>query len=319
MFCVPDIRGARVLFAVNAPLSVLLADLALRLSDWPAGGVGLAVFLLTLRPLSVPERLFALGLLGITLGAFWLLPNGLSGWVLLLQPLLALLALAYLVVHRRAGRLDRHLARLGQVLGPGWRAYLPQDPAATHLARVLVSPGGQTFLVGMTEGRAVMKYGQPHVGWNDVYDTTVRALAARDWGVVSEGQQVLWVVRPRRAREAYPPRAEHGVSTVIATPQELAGQLQLWDEMRANLARAAESRDLPASSLPELSPTELGRAVEVQAAAELEAVLPLGWKVRRNLLLEVGGDADRVLTSPLGYCYAVDIRSRTDHMDLHAP
>ncbi|WP_216327358.1 J domain-containing protein [Deinococcus aestuarii] len=304
MFYVPSLRVARPLLAANGVLTVVLvAELGFKLNPWLSWSLALALFLLALRFLPRAERLLALGLLVLPFLVAALAPN--SAWLVLLLPLLAVLAFASLVTQHRALAFDAQLSHLREVLGAGWKAYLPRDEQAQDVARVLVSPQGQTFFLGVTFGRAAQQYGTPHVNWQGVNQETVRALAARDWGVASQGQKVLWVVRPPNAQGEYPPTAEHGVSTVIATSADLAAQLNTWAGMQQNLADA--------------SPGEFGMQVEVQATDDLLAVLPPGWQLRQSILLASGGDADIVLTSPSHEVYVVDIKSRTDRMDLETP
>ncbi|MEF2279439.1 J domain-containing protein [Deinococcus sp. YIM 134068] len=313
MFYAPGLRLARPLLAASAALTVaLVAELIFKLDTWLALGLALAFFLPALRLLPEAERLLALGWAVLPFVITSLVSE--SGWVLLLSPLVAVLALTSLISQRRALPFDAQLGRLREALGVGWQAYLPRDSQAQHDARVLVSPQGQTFFVGVTFGRATQQYGSPHIHWQGVTQEIVRDLASRDWGVASDGQKVLWVVRPRKAQGEYPPTAEHGVTTVIASATDLAAQLKDWAQMRQNLSGSASSP----SPVP-LSPSEFGRQVEAQAADELEALLPPGWKLQRNRLLAVGGDADLLLTSPAGTRFAVDIKARLDYMDLDTP
>ncbi|WP_219722060.1 J domain-containing protein [Deinococcus planocerae] len=95
------------------------------------------------------------------------------------------------------------------------------------------------------------------------------------------------------------------MSTVIGKADDLAEQLQGWSEMRRNLEQP--------------SPADLGRQVEVEAVQELHNLMPLEWEMIPNLLLASGGDADAILVSPVGEKYVVDVKARTDRMDLGAP
>ncbi|WP_216326003.1 J domain-containing protein [Deinococcus aestuarii] len=304
----PDVRGARMLAAATVAFTVLLfAQLALGLRGAVPLALALVVFALSLRSLDQVGRLLALALLVILFLLARLLSENTA--VLLVAPVLAFLALRHLAVHRRALGFDRALGRLAGSLGEGWKVYLPRDPQASHVARVLVSPEGQTFFLGVTPGRAEQRYGTPHVNWRDVTADTVRSLAARDPGVVSRGQHVLWVVKPPQAQGDYETTAEHGVSTVIGTADDLAGQLQTWSGMRRNLEQSA----------PKPSPAEFGRQVEAEAVQELYNLMPPEWEMIPNLLLTSGGDADAILMSPAGEKYVVDVKARTDRMDLQAP
>lgn len=304
----PDIRGARSLAAAAVAFTVLLfAQRVLGLQGGVPVVLALVVFTLSLRTLEGAGRWLAVALLVILFLLARLSPE-IPG-VLLIAPILALLALRHLAVHRWARRFDHDLGRLARNLGEGWQVYLPRDPQASHVARVLVSPEGQTFFVGVTPGRAEQRYGTPHVNWRDVTAETVRTLAARDPGVISTGEHVLWVVKRPQAQGDYETTAEQGVSTVIGTADDLAGQLQTWSGMRRNLEQSS----------PEPSPADLGRQVEAQAVQELYNLMPLEWEMIPNLLLASGGDADAILVSPAGEKYVVDVKARTDRIDLGAP
>ncbi|MEF2279908.1 J domain-containing protein [Deinococcus sp. YIM 134068] len=315
MFHVPGLRLARPLLAASAAFTVfLITGVAFQRDPWLVVGVPLALFLLALCLLPRIERLLAVGWLALPFALSRLFPDG--GWVLWI-PFVTLVALAFFVSQRPTLPFDAQLGRLRGALGEGWKAYLPRNMWAHDDARVLVSPEGQTFLVGVTFGRAVQQYGKPFVNWQGVTQETVRDLAAQDWGVAGDAQKVLWVVRPRRAQGDYPPTAEHGVTTVIATAAGLATQLKSWAQMRQNLS-SSPSPASPPSPAP-MSPSEFGREVETQAADAVQKALPPDWKLQRNVLLAVGGDADLLLISPAGTRFAVDIKSRLDYMKLDTP
>lgn len=196
------------------------------------------------------------------------------------------------------------------MLGEGWKAYLPEDLAAQHHARVLVSPGGQTFFLGVVAGKAEAKYGTPHVVWAGLTAEVLLEMSTRDPGVVQTGQKVLWVTKPVQAEGNYETVAASGVSTIIGTREELSTQLNAWSTMRENLHAPPE---------PPVTPSEQGRKVETQALGEVETLLPVGWSMRTGMLLAQGGDADLELTTPHGDRYVIDVKSRTDRMDLSTP
>ena len=201
--------------------------------------------------------------------------------------------------------LDRRLRSLAVYL-PGWKAYLPKTPSASQ-ARVLVSPSGETFLVGINWARLDPQYGQEHLNWSGMDAGTLRKLAKQEAAAAQQGQHVLWIIPPYTAVGEYPPSLDKGVSIVIADTQAFAQQLTDWSAMRTRLHE-------PASSA-----SEHGRAVEERAITALEQILPPDWTLRRNVLLAQGGDADLHLTAPSDQQYVIDIKSRTDRFDLAAP
>lgn len=306
VFYTPDLIAARALTGASVVYLVFflcaLSGLSQTLSFLVV--VGLLGTLLYLRRMA--ELLLTLLSLGLLMVLTVLARS--SGILAFLLVVFALVVcIRYLARHAASAHLGTQFPRLARHLGQGWKAYLPKEPLAQHHARVLVGPSGQTFFLGVTAGRPEQKYGTPHVVWSGLLAEDLRDHSRRDPGVVQDGQTVLWVTRPAGAEGEYTITLAEGVSTVIGTSEELAGHLNTWSTMVANLQTE------PAT------PREEGRAVERQAIGELEENLPAGWSLRTNLLLAHGGDADIELTSPAGQRYVIDVKARTDRMDLSAP
>jgi DnaJ domain len=303
---VPAWRAARCVLVVNG-LWTLALLLAVFLHWGNAATLGLMVVLwiAALWRRSRPEWLLSAALFLASWLITWLWPSA-SLVLLVAWPLTALWALRFMLTHRGLSWTNRQWPLLHTRL-PGWRAYLPIDPQAAPVARVLVSPAGETFFLGLVRGQTELKYGQEHVVWTGGSAQTLREFAERDLGAVQSGQHVLWVVQPTTATGEYPPSLDGSVSTVIAPAAGLAGQLQDWSAMRARLTS------------PTNQAADLGRQTEAQATTDLQAVLTTGWTMRQNVLLASGGDADLEVTAPSGVRYVVEVKSRTDTMDLNAP
>lgn len=306
LWFVPAWRAARsVLVGSGLFTLTLILSLFWHGGSWLILGLMCALLIAALWRRSWPEWV-----LGVVLFAAPWLINLL--WpsraivLLVVWPLIAFWALRFMLTKRNLGWMDRHWPALRSQL-TDWQAYLPKDTQAAQVARVLVSPAGETFFLGLVRGRTEMKYGQEHVVWNGVTVQTVRDLASRDVGAVQSGQHVLWVAQPANAQGEYAPSLDGSVSTVIATVTGLAAQLQNWSAMRANLGS------------PAAVAADVGQQTEAQAIDDLQAVLTVGWTLRRNVLLSSGGDADLEVTAPSGVRYVVEIKSRTDKMDLDAP
>jgi DnaJ domain len=304
VFAAPDLRASRALLTVSAPLVGVIALGVFGVHGPLMSFLALGVFVAMLVVLKGQERWLTVGLAA---AALLIAALGGGAGVLLVQVVAVIVCLRYLNRHRTAFALEGNLVQLGQVLGAEWKAYLPRDPQAQHVARVLVSPEGQTFYLGLVAGKSEVKYGTPHVVWQGLSSEVLRGLARRDAGVVQQGQTVLWVVPPTSKTGAYPPTLEGGVTTVVATPAALAQQLQSWSGMVARLDG------------PTPTASEQGRAVEAEWIAKLEVMLPAGWSMRSNVLLAKGGDADIELTAEHGEKYVIDVKSRSDRMDLTAP
>ena len=304
VFGAPDSRAARALIGVCTAMILLIVLEVARLN--PALSLLLPLGLLAglLVVIQGQERLLLVGLSGL-MALGMLLGGGLA--LLFVTAGLLYTCSRYLLLHRTAFQLEAQLPLLGQALGPSWKAYLPKDPQAQHVARVLVSPDGQTFFLGLVQGRSEQKYGTAHVAWKGLVAEGVRELARRDPGVVQDGQTVLWVMAPKNVPVDVTPTLDQGVTTVVASPGEMAAQLKDWSSMVARLDG------------PTPTAADQGRAAETQAIAELEARLTGGWRMRSNVLLARGGDADVELVAPHGEKYIIDIKSRTDRMDLQAP
>ncbi len=302
----PEWRSARTVLVVNGlwTLTLLLSIFA-HWGQWAPTGLMLILLTLALWRRSRPEWLLGAALfLGPWL-ILWLWPS--AGVILLLVwPLTALTALRFLLTNRALSWTNRQWPLVHTQL-PGWQAYLPKDAQAAPVARVLVSPAGETFFLGLTRGHTELKYGQEHVVWRGVNAQAVHDLVERDQGVVQGGQHVLWVVQPSAAKGEYPPSLDGSVSTVIAPAAGLAAQLQDWSEMRSRLTS------------PTVQAADIGRQTETQATQDLRDVLSESWTLRQNVLLAQGGDADLEVTAPSGARYVIDIKSRTDVMYLDAP
>jgi len=305
MWFAPAWRAARSVLVINGlwTLALLLA-LFWHWGSWEISGLILVLWIAALWRRSTPEWLLSAALF---LASWLLLKFWQSGGIVLLVAwlLIAVWALRFMLTHRSQSWMSRQWPVLHTQL-PGWRAYLPKETQAATAARVLVSPQGETFFLGLARGHTEMKYGQEHVIWNGLTAQTLRDFAEHDLAAVQHGQHVLWVVQPANAAGDYPPRLDGSVSIVIATSAGLAAQLQEWSVMRARLT---SPRDQAA---------DVGQHTEAQAINDLQAVLGADWTLRRNVLLSSGGDADLEVTAPSGVRYVVDIKSRTDIMDLDA-
>ncbi len=305
VFAAPDYRASRALLTVSVPLVGLVAlSLFTHVNSAVTLILALGLFVGMLLILKGQERLLAAGLAAAATVVTLL--GGAAG-VLLAVMVAVIVCLRYVNRHRTAFALEGNLPLLGVALGTEWKAYLPKDPQAQHVARVLVSPEGQTFYLGLVAGRSETKYGTPHVVWQGLDTGVLRGYAREDAGVVQQGQTVLWVVQPRGSQGEYLPTLDQGVSTVVASPEALAAQLTAWSGMVARLDG------------PTPTASEQGRAVEAQAIEELQAQLPAGWLMRTGVLLAQGGDADIELTAPYGERFVIDVKARTDRMDLSAP
>lgn len=306
VFAAPDLRATWALLAVSA---IYLVGLALLLIVHLNGIVTLILVVLLLVGVSVLLPPHSRPLMwGMTVLLFLLARIPGFGPTLLILPAAGLfVCLRYLSRQSAAALYDPELQALSTVFAAGWKAYLPRDPDAQAQVRVLVSPDQQTFYLGIVQGRLETGYGTKQVTGPGLTAERLQEMAQKDGGVISTSQKVLWIIQPGAAEGPFEARLEGGVSTIIATRTELAEHLSDWSAMRTNL------------NSPAADPSEQGRRVETQAAEELQGLLPADWVMRTSILLAEGGDADIELTTYGRLKYVIDVKSRTDRMDLQAP
>ncbi|MFC6592133.1 hypothetical protein ACFP81_09055 [Deinococcus lacus] len=112
-------------------------------------------------------------------------------------------------------------------------------------------------------------------------------------------------------------RVEFLGGVYVMAPQNLAHQLDFWEQ-----AEARKRRDIEPPKSPEPSDErgrreaiELGLRVEKEAqAAAIEAFQD--WKVLTGVLMPRGGDIDLLLTRPDGQAFAVDIKAHAGRPSL---
>ena len=310
IFAAPDLRAAWALLTACGVYVLSFALIFLLHTSLIVGLVLACLLLVASSLLLAPQGRPLMFGLAVLLFLFSRVPG--FAPVLFVLPVVGLfVGLRYLSRHSSAALYDAELGALSSVFGTGWKAYLPVDPDAQAQVRVLVSPEQQTFFLGVVAGRAETKYGTPHVVWTGLTAERLQAMALRDTGVVQTSQKVLWVIQPSRAEGRYDTTLEHGVATVIAPRTGLGEQLNDWSLMRANLDAPPQASAQTAS--------EQGRRVEAQATEELQGLLPPGWVMRTGVLLAQGGDADIELTTGQRTKYVIDVKSRSDRMNLQAP
>lgn len=301
----PDLRAARIVQVAIFPLvtyifgsiaSVLIPIIPKSIDELAllaAGGFAL------LRIDNWTDRGLAFGLL-VVLTLFLALFGGLS--ILFLLPMAFYMTMMFKYVNNRsvAAQTEKFFLELQPHL-PGWKAFYPKHERLANIARLLVSPKGEQFLLGTSPSVKKVEYQQEHVYWEFTADT-LNEFVRSDAPAAQQAQRVLWVVKPADAVQHYEPHVDQGVSVVIASAADLAQQLGQWEQMKANL----HGHDASAE----------GRAVEAQAVEELRRMLPAGWQMDTSVLLAQGGDADIVLRDPAGHIFVIDVKSRRDRMDL---
>lgn len=222
---------------------------------------------------------------------------------------------------------------LGRAL-PGWQAYPPRILGGDHYCRVLRSPAGRFYFVGVSAAREVQRDGQYTLLWRGVTDENIRGFSVSETVDVQSSVHVLWIVTPRVTAGQYVTSASQGVTTLYGGAGAVATQLVSWDSAvipgagqahvpppEGHQRPSAEAGPSSAAREPDADSVfaQEGRRVEAEARTALRDVLPAGWRLQSNVVLPRGGDADIVLTHPDGWTAVVDVKSRRDRMNLSAP
>lgn len=307
LFYAPEVKGAQYI-AVTCGAFVLLSLILGTLGSvliylvW-AVAAGAAYMIVR----NLPKGQWPLSLLmavviaaGLSL-LLWLLQAVFGAFSALTIPA-ALLGLYSWLGYKGGRDIDGPLRELGKHLGEEWSAFAPAHPLAANDSRVIKGPGKRLFFVSMVPGRQAQHYDDAFLEWDPSVagrlDTVIAAEPRTDF------KRVLWVLQPPQATGEHDMELSGGVTTYIGGAQRLAKNLQNWETMMENLHAT------------HLDSSEFGLEVERQAIAALLKVLPGTWQVDTSVILVQGGDADIVLTSPLGRRYVVDVKARNDVPDL---
>ncbi|WP_345454886.1 J domain-containing protein [Deinococcus aluminii] len=209
--------------------------------------------------------------------------------------------------------------QLGRAL-PGWQAFAPRTPGSAPYCRVLRSPAGRYYFVGVTAAREVRQYGEPTLVWNGVTQKNLRTFSAGEPDQLRRAGHVQWIVPPRKVRGTYPPEQQGGITTLYVAPAQLAAHLREWEEARQQNPGPQAKAQPAAASRPEPTPPPGGesvfaaeeRRVLEEARAALASALPSGW-------VRADRDGPRVLlTAPGGTRFLVEVRGRRDRVVLQA-